>query len=128
MCVEMDVNLIAGIVIETAGNLLVVLLEILRVELEENYSELVALDETTFWVDSEGLRDHWRKSKVSWSVSFVLKLNCLEFAFIQRTWSKVNLIIRNSLNIWDKRLRITNKRMANTSDKPLQRWCYSDIS
>ena len=94
MCIQVNMDLIARVMVETARNLLVILLEFLGVKLKENYAELVSLDQSTFWIDFEWLWNYGRESEVGWCVSFVLKLDCLEFAFIKRTRSKMHLIIR----------------------------------
>ena len=73
--IKMDVLLVAGHVVEAAGDFLVVLFDLLRIELKDDDCELIALDETTVRIDSEGLGHDWSKPEVSWSVGLVVELN-----------------------------------------------------
>ena len=84
MTIKMDVLLVAGHVVEAAGDFLVVLFDLLRIELKDDDCELVALDETTVRIDSERLGHDWGEPEVSWGIGFVVELDCLILGLVQR--------------------------------------------
>lgn len=128
MCIKVNNYLIAWIMVETTSNLLVILLQFLRIKFKKDYSKLVSFNEATLRIYFEWFWNHWRKSEICWCVCLILKLNGLKFAFVQRARSKVNFIIGNCFYIWNKWLWVSNKWMAYTSDESLKRWSNNNIS
>lgn len=127
MSIKLNMKLITSSVVKGTWNRFMILFDFLWVKLKDNYTKLVSFNKTTFWVHSKGIWHNRRESEVSWSICFVNKLNRLEFWFIQWTRSEKYLITWQSINVRNKRLWVTNKRMTNTSYFLFNWWSDIDI-